>query len=115
MGEGKFGYMRATMHKMNNCVRKVKYGLTLRPSTTWNGDNNYEFVINVKSDSDYEKCPENRNIISGYITLLCDTVYTIESLIQRIVALHLSEVEPLSTTKCTNDMLYCTNLSTTFD
>ena len=97
---------------MKHCVRKAKYGITLRPSTKRNGDNIFEFVIREESDSNYANFPGTRKIIRGYIKLVCDAVVTVKSLIQNIVALSKSEAELFSATQCNHDMIYVYRLLT---
>ena len=106
MGEGTYGHMHAMLRTMKHCISKPTRGLTLKPSMTWNGDRNFEFVVRGKSDSDYAKCTDTRKSISGYCTYLCDAVVTVKSGMQRIVALSVSEAELYAATQCAQDMLY---------
>ena len=63
----------------------------MRPSNKWNSGSNFEFVICGKYDFDYDKFPDTRKSVSVYITLLCDAVVKVKSVIQIIVELSVSE------------------------
>ena len=56
----------------------------MRPSNKWNSGSNFEVVICGKYDFDYDKFPDTRKSVSVYITLLCDAVVKVKSVMQSI-------------------------------
>eukprot|EP00957_Ditylum_brightwellii_P018199 1371246-Ditylum_brightwellii.AAC.1 len=59
------------------------------------------------ADSDYAKCPVMRRSVSGYATFLKGAPITIKSVMQKVVALSVTEAETIAGVQCMQDMLYC--------
>jgi hypothetical protein len=78
----------------------------LKPNETWDGNLNFEFVVNGRADSDYAKDPETHRSVSGYLTFLCGAPVTMKSRMQGCVTLDVTSAELVSGTQCAQDMLF---------
>jgi len=78
----------------------------LKPNRKWNGRKGFLFRIRGKSDSDYATCPITRKSVSGYAVFLEGAPITVKSLMQRIIALSVTEAETISGVACVQEMLY---------
>ena len=85
IGEGNYLNMGNMPSKIKYCFIKYKYGLTFRPSTKYNVDRNFEFVIRVNFYFDYYNFPGTSKSVSEYSTFLCYGVVTVKISIQWIV------------------------------
>ena len=86
-------------------------GFVLNPTRQWNGRANcIKFIIKGEADSDYAKCPITRRSISGNITRFEGVAIIIKSVIQKLVALSVTESELYSGVTTAQDMLYLMRL-----
>ncbi len=99
-------HIQAMYRVMKYCVCTPNCGLLLKPSEKWDGDPNFLFTIEGRSDSDYAKDPEKRRSVSGYSTFLCGAPVTMKSQMQGCVTLSVTEAELVSATQCAQDMLF---------
>ena len=65
MGEGNNEASKAMHRRMEHCVGTPNRGVTLRPEGSWDGTNDYKFIISGRSNSDYAKDPDTRKLVSG--------------------------------------------------
>gem|GEM_PF-6951265 len=99
-------HVKAMHRVMKYCLDYPERGWMLKPSGVWNGDKDFEFVIRGRSDSNYATCPVTRRSVSGYVTYLMDALVTAKSVMQKVVALSVTEAELMSAVQCAQDMLY---------
>ena len=65
MGKGNDTSIK-TMHRcIEHYVGMPNRGVPLQPHGTWDGTNDYMFVINRRFDSDYAKDPDTRKLVTG--------------------------------------------------
>eukprot|EP00957_Ditylum_brightwellii_P005851 444886-Ditylum_brightwellii.AAC.1 len=100
------------MHRaMEYCVAIPNCGWLLKPTRVWDGkDKTFQFHIQGMADSDYAKCPVTRRSISGYAMFLEDAPVTVNSAMQKIVSLSVTEAETVAGVQCAQDMLYVKSL-----
>ena len=103
-------HVKAMHRVMKYCLVYPERRWMLKPFGVWNGDKNYEFVISGKSDSDYAKCPVTRRSVSGFLTYLMGALITAKSVMQKVVALSVTEAELMAGVQCVQDMLYIMRL-----
>ena len=99
-------HVKAMHRVMKYCVSTPKRGWRLRPTRSWNGKKGFLFKIRGKSDSDYATCPDTRKSVSGYAVYLEDAPITLKSLMQRIIALSVTEAETIAGVACVQEMIY---------
>ena len=100
-----------SMHRvMKYCVTYPERGWMLKPFGFWDGNKEYEFIIGGKADSDFAKCPITRRSVSGFVTYLMGALITAKSVMQKIVALSVTEAELMAGVQCAQDMLYIMHL-----
>ena len=99
-------HVKAMHRVMKYCVSTPHRGWTLKPNRKWNGRKGFLFRIRGKSDSDYATCPITRKSVSGYAVFLEGAPITVKSLMQRIIALSVTEAETISGVACVQEMLY---------
>jgi len=99
-------HLKEMFRAMKYCVGTPNRGLLLKPTMKWNGDPNFEFAINGRSDSDFAKDPERHRSVSGYSTFLCGAPVTMKSRMQGCVTLDVMSAELVSGTQCAQDMLF---------
>ena len=100
-------HVKALHRVMEHCLATPNRGWLLKPVRKWNGrDKDFEFVIRGQADSDYAKCPVTRRSVSGCATFLEGAPVNVRSLMQKIVALSVTEAETISAVTCAQDMLY---------
>ncbi len=85
---------------MKTLLRLIKYmvtmnnrGLVLKPNRIWNGNKDFKFRINSKSDSDYAVNTDDCRSISGGRTFLETAPVIQRSATQKFVTLSVTEVE----------------------
>jgi hypothetical protein len=78
----------------------------LKPSRTWNGKPNFEFIYKGLSDANYVTDPSSCKSISGYSVFLEDAPISMKSRQQKSVTLSTVEAELVSGTQCAQDMLF---------
>jgi len=84
-------HVKAVHRVMKYCVSTPNRGWKLKPNKTWDGKKGFLFQIRGKSDSYYATCPTTRKNVSGYGVFLEGAPITVKSLIQRIIALSITE------------------------
>jgi len=73
MKEASGAHMAAMYQVMKFCVRTPNRGLVLKPNPTWDGNPNFELVIEGVLDSDFAKDANTRCSVSGYAVFLWST------------------------------------------
>jgi hypothetical protein len=80
--------------------------LVLNPTRKWDGNNENEFIISGRTNSDYAKDTQTQKSISGYRVLLEGAPVMFKSSTQKSVALSVCEAEQTAGVLCAQDMLY---------
>ena len=106
MREGNVKHLKSMHRVMRYCADTADRGLTLKPDQEWDGSQDFEFEIRGVSDSNYATCPNTRRSVSGWTVFLCGAPVAMKSVMQKIVALSVTEAELFSGTQCAQDMLY---------
>ena len=99
-------HMKAMHRVMRYCLTYPERGWTLKPTGSWDESKSFKFIINGRSDSDYAKCPVTRRSVSGFVTYLMGALISAKSVMQKVVALSVTEAELIADVACTQDMLY---------
>ena len=96
------------MHRIMEFVERTKDRVwKLKPDRRWDGfDNTFMFKIKRKSDSDFANCPVTRRSVSGWVVYLEGTSVACKSIMQKIVALSVTEAELVAAVMCVQHMLY---------
>jgi len=97
-------HMAAMYQVRKYSVGTPNRGLVLKPNATWDGNPNFEFVMEGVLDSDFAENANTRCSVSGYAVFLCGAPVVMESSMQLCVTLSVTEAELLSAT--TQHMLY---------
>jgi hypothetical protein len=71
----------------------------------WDGDPNFEFETEGRSDSNSAKDPERHQSVSGFSTFLCGVIVTTKSCVQGSVTLDVTSADSVSGTQCAQEML----------
>lgn len=99
-------HVKAMHRVMKYCVSTPNRGWRLKPKRTWDGRKGFKFRISGKSDSDYATCPDTRKSVSGFSVFLEGAPITVKSLMQRIIALSVTEAETIAGVACVQEMIY---------
>ena len=99
-------HMKALFRVLRYCSLTPEQGLLLKPTRTWTGNPDHEFIIQGFSDANYATDPSNRRSISGYCVLLEGAPVSMKSGQQASVTLSTTEAELVSATQCAQDMLF---------
>jgi hypothetical protein len=99
-------HMKAMCRTLNYCVGAPNRGLLLKPTMKWDGNPDFEFIVNGRSDSDFAKDPERQRSVSGCSTFLCGAPVTMKSRMQGCVTLDVTSAELVSGAQCAQDMLF---------
>ena len=79
----------------------------LQPNRKWDGiDLNFEFRINGRADSNFATCRDTRKSITGYVVWFEGAVIAIRSVMQKIVALSVTEAEVIAIVQCVQEIMY---------
>ena len=82
-------------------------GWTLRPTRRWNGkDRSFQFKIRGRPDSNYANCTDTRKSVTGFIVYLEDAPVAIRSVMQKIIALSVTEAELIALVQCLQE-IFC--------
>ena len=82
-------------------------GWFLKPTRLWSGlDRNFQFRVTGKSDSSYATCIDTRKSVTGYVVYLEEAPVAIKSVMQRIIALSVTEAELIAFVQCTQEMFF---------
>ena len=100
------------MHRIMEFVERTRdRGWKLKPDRRWNGiDRTFKFKIKGKSDSDFANCPDTRRSVSGWAVYLEGAAVACKSIMQKIVALSVTEAELVAAVMCVQHMLYVMRL-----
>ena len=99
-------HLKAMKRCMKYCIQTREMGWGLKPTRKWDGkDKNFQFVINGKSDSDYACCPTTRRSVSGICVFIEEAVVSAKSVMQKIVALSVTEAETIAAVQCAQEMM----------
>ncbi len=109
MRRGDDTHMQAMLRSMQYLKRAKDAGLILKPTTKWDGTNQFQFKIKGRSDSDYAKDMQIRQSILGYMVFLKDAPVMHRGATQKTVALSSCKVEMNAAVLCVQDMLYAKN------
>jgi hypothetical protein len=104
--------MKVMYHIMNYCLNMAKHGKVFEPQCHCKpGDlENFEFVIDGYSDSDYAKDPVKHHSVSGYCCFLEGCVINTKSRMQPITSLSVTEAELVAATECAQDLLFAMHI-----
>ena len=109
-------HTKAMERTMSYCLRTRERGLTLAPVGEWDGtDENFEFIVSGRSDSDYATDPETRRSVTGSRVSLNSAPVIWRSSTQKFVTLSVTEAEGGAAVTCVQDMLYVWNLLTSME
>ena len=104
-------HYKAMIRIMKYCIDTPNRGWTLKPNKIWNGkDKEVEFRISGESDSNYATCVDTRRSVTGYIVKIEDAIVAVRSIMQKIVALSVTEAEIIAMVQCIQEMLYVLKL-----
>ena len=82
-------------------------GWYLKPTRLWSGlDKNFRFRVTGKSDSSYATCVDTRESVTGYVVYLEEAPVAIKSVMQRVIALSVTEAELIALIQCTQEMFF---------
>lgn len=99
-------HIKALYRVMRYRVDTKDIGWTLKPSQQWDGkDRDFLFKIRGRSDSDYAGCPTSRRSVTGFAVFLEDAEVSVKSLMQKIVALSVTEAETIAAVTCAQEMM----------
>ena len=99
-------HMKALMRTMKYCSATPNRGLLLKPDCKWDGNKDFQFTINARSDSEFMKDAMTRKSVGGHVVYLNGAPVCLASKMQRIVALSVTEAELIQCVECAQDMLY---------
>jgi hypothetical protein len=101
-------HYKAMLRIMKYCTITRDRGWILKPRRNWNGiDQDFEFVIRGKSDSNFATCSDTRKSVTGYCVYMEEALITVKSGMQKIVALSVTEAETIAAVQCVQEMIYC--------
>jgi hypothetical protein len=83
----------AMYRTMKYCLATPNRGLFLKPNCEWNGEQDFEFTISGRADSDYAKDIDTRKSVGGSRTFLNGAPVTLRSSMQKCVTLSVTEAE----------------------
>eukprot|EP00957_Ditylum_brightwellii_P033331 2525494-Ditylum_brightwellii.AAC.2 len=96
---------------MEYCMAPPNRGWTLKPECGCDGKGRlFKFRVKGIEESDYANCLVTRRSVSVYSTFLQDAPITLKSVLQKTVALSVTEAETISRVQCTQNMLYTIRL-----
>jgi hypothetical protein len=99
-------HMKAMCQTLKCCVGTPNRGLLLKLTMKWDGNPDFEFIVNGRSDSDFAKAPERQRSVSGYSTFLCGAPVTVKSRMQGCMTPDVTSAELVSSgTQCAQDIV----------
>ena len=111
MGLANQDHYKALMRIMKYCRTTRTRGWKLHPKRKWNcKDKSFEFVLRGKSDSNYASCKETRRSVTGFVVYLEDTLISVKSGMQKIIALSVSEAELFALVQCVQEIMFVKKL-----
>ena len=100
-------HLKALIQLVNYAWQTPKRGWYLKPTRAWDGiDKSFKFRISGKSDSSYATCVDTRKSVTGYVVYLEGAPVAIKSVMQRIIALSVTEAELIALVQCTQEMFF---------
>ena len=100
----------AHVKALNTLIRYLmstpNHGLTLEPDSVWKGEEDFEFVIHGRSDSDYTTNTDDRRSVSGGRVFLNGAPIIFRSATQKFVTLSVTEAETAAGVMVAQDMMY---------
>ena len=82
-------------------------GWTLSPTRRWDGkDWSFQFKVRGRSDSNYANCTDTRKSVTGFTVYLEDAPVAIRSVMQKIIALSVTEAELIALVQCVQEMFF---------
>ena len=107
MNQASNDHVKAISRIMKYCVDTKNRGWMLQPNRKWDGiDLNFEFRINGRADSNFATCRDTRKSITGYVVWFEGAVIAIRSVMQKIVALSVTEAEVIAIVQCVQEIMY---------
>ena len=104
-------HLAAMLRIMKYCIMTKDDGWVLKPSRKWDGkDKSFKFNIRGKSDSNYATCKETRRSVTGYVVYLEDSLISVKSGMQKLVALSVSEAEIIALVQCVQEIMFVKKL-----
>jgi hypothetical protein len=100
------GHYKAMLRVMSYCHSTPNRGLELKPNRKWDGNPNFEFIIEGRSDSDYAKDTDTRQSVSGSAVFLEGAPVVMRSSSQKSVTLSVTEAEQTAAVQTAQDMLF---------
>jgi len=100
-------HVKALHRVMAYVCNTPKRGYFLNPKDKWDvNPNSYNFRISGEADADFAKDPLTRRSVSGNVARLVEVPVIVKSVIQKLVAISVTESELYSGVTCAEDMLY---------
>ena len=82
-------------------------GWTLKPTRKWNGrERNFQFKVRGRPDSNYANCTDTRKSVTGFMVYLEDAPVAIRCVMQKIIALSVTEAELIALVQCVQEMSF---------
>ena len=95
------------MHRaMRYALATPERGLTLAPTSAWNGNPDHEFTIWGAADASYHPYNDTASSVGGHAVFLEDAPISEKSNVQAYTTLSITEAELGSGTSCVQDMLF---------
>jgi hypothetical protein len=103
---GSEDHINAMHRAMRYAMSKPNRGLTLSPSSTWDGNPSYKFKIRGAADASYKPYEDSGPSVSGFAIFLEDAPISERSTIQQCTTLSVTEAELVSGPQCAQDLLF---------
>ena len=88
-------------------VANTKKRMDTTPSRRWDGKTkDFLFKVSGKSDSNYATCVSTRKSVTGYVVYLENAPVAVKSLMQKIIALSVTEAELIALVQCVQEMFF---------
>ena len=101
-------HMKATKQIVNYLWQTPDRGWFLKPNRKRNGLNKmFKFKLRGKSDSNYATCTDTLKSVTSYVVYLEEAPVAIKSVMQKIIALSVTEAELIALVQCVQEMFYC--------
>jgi hypothetical protein len=99
-------HLKAMCKTMRYCLPTPTRRLLLKPTRTWDGSPEFEFIIKGQFDANYAMDTSNRRTVSGFSVFLEEAPVAMKSVGQRSVTLSTAEAKLSAATACAQEMLY---------
>jgi len=102
-----FLHVKALYRVMAYVCSTPKRGYFLNPKDKWDGNpNSYKFRISGEADAYFAKDPLTRRSVSDNVARLEEVPVIVKSVMQKLVAISVTESELYSRVTCAQDMMY---------